>query len=259
MEQEDTMQTERFEDTAPGATYPAGSVDRVVEPGTASYVAPNRGFATAPIADVGHNVMIPRNRVQWGPVFAGVVVSLTTMLVLSILGVAIGASAVDRTTDLSDWKTAAGLWGAATVLIAFFLGGLVAAKTAAVGGSGSGIINGLVSGAATLLFLIWLTTAGLTGLAGFLGTNIATLAAAAPPSVVNQATQNANASGATDQAQQAAQNPGQTIETTARNAADETAKGAWGTFLAMLIALVAATLGGFVGHNTRRDLVTGEG
>jgi len=253
------MQTERLEGTAPGAAYPTGSVDRVVEPGTPDYVAPSRSFATAPVAEVDRNLLIPRNRVQWGPVFAGVVVSLTTMLVLSILGVAIGASAVDRTTDLSDWKTAAGLWGAATVLIAFFLGGWVAAKTAAVGGSGSGIINGLVSGAATLLFLIWLTTTGLTGLAGFLGSNISNLAAAAPPSVVNQATQDVNTSGAADQAQQAAQNPGQTIETTARNAADETAKGAWGTFLAMAVALVAAALGGLVGHNTRRDLVIGEG
>jgi len=254
------MQTERVDiGTGPGTGYPPGSVDRVVEPGVPAYVTPGRVIGTAPISEVDRNVVIARNRVQWGPVIAGVVVSLTTMLVLSVLGLAIGASAVDQNADLSDWKTAAGLWGAATVLISFFLGGLVAAKTAAVGGSGSGIINGLVSGAATLLLLIWLATAGLTGLVGFLGSNIANLAAAAPDSVVSRVAQDVNPPAVADQAQEAVQNADQTVEATARNAADETAAGAWGTFLAMMVALVAAALGGLVGHNTRYELATGEG
>jgi len=254
------MQSDRVDiETGPGVGYPAASVDRVIEPATPAYVAPSRLLGVAPISDVDQNVVIARNRVQWGPVFAGMVVSLTTILILSVLGLAIGASALDQNADMSDWGTAAGLWAAATILIAFFLGGLVAAKTAAVGGPGSGMINGLVSGAATLLLMIWLTTVGLTGLIGFFGSNIANLAAAAPDSVVNRVAQEVNPPAVADQAQEAVQNADEAVAATARDAADETAAGAWGTFIAMLVALTAAALGGLVGHNKRWELATGEG
>jgi hypothetical protein len=177
--------------------------------------------------------------------------------VLSVFGLAIGASAFDQNTDLTDWGTAAGLWGAVTVLVSFFLGGWVAAKTAAVDGPGSGIMNGVVAGAATLLLLIWLTTSGLTGLVGFLGSNVANLAAAVPDNVVTQVTEQAPA--AADQADEAVANAGETVQAAARDAADETAAGAWGTAIGMLVALVAAALGGLVGHNKRYDLVAGTG
>jgi hypothetical protein len=255
------METGRVNvDTGPAPAYAPPVVDRVLTDTTPPlYSPPGRIIGPPAVSDVGVDLGVARNRVQWGPIIAGVVVSLMTLLVLSIFGLAIGASALDQGADLTDWGTAAGLWGAATILIAFFLGGWVAAKTAAVGGPGSGVMNGVVAGAATLLLLIWLTTAGMTGLVGFFGSNIANLAAAVPESVTSRVV-NAPATGQqVENADETAQAASETVQATARESADEVAAGAWGTAIAMLVALVAAALGGLVGHNKRYDLVAGTG
>lgn len=188
---------------------------------------------------IGENVMTVRDRVQWGPIAAGTITSLVTLLVLSVLGLAIGASAFEPGTDAADWGTAAGIWGGISAIAAFFLGGWVAARTAAVGGRFAGVMNGLMAGAATLLLLLWLTTTGVTNFLGFLGNNIADIAAVASDTV--QTASPANADGAVN------------------SAYDEVEKGAWGTLAAVLLALGAAVLGGMVGYNKRRDLIDGTG
>jgi hypothetical protein len=259
------METGRVNvDTGPAPDYAPPVDDRVLTDATTPLYPPSGRIIGPPaVSDVGVDLGVARNRVQWGPIIAGVVVSLMTLLVLSIFGLAIGASALDQGADLTDWGTAAGLWGAATILIAFFLGGWVAAKTAAVGGPGSGIINGVMAGAATLLLIVWMTTSGLTGLVGFFGSNVANVAAAVPASIVNRVV-SAPATGqqvenAAESADEAAQAAPETAQATAREAADEVAAGAWSTAVAMLVALVAAALGGLVGHNKRYDLIAGTG
>lgn len=54
---------------------------------------------------VGENVLTVRDRVQWGPIFAGAMVGLIVLLLMALLGLGIGASAFDPDTDLSDWDT----------------------------------------------------------------------------------------------------------------------------------------------------------
>lgn len=260
------MHTERVQgtvDTVPVQSRTSG--DRVIggvpmddlireQPVTGSSI----GFVPA-VSAVGHDVMVARNRVQWGPITAGIVLALAIMIWLTMLGVAVGASAFEPGVDLTDWSTAAGLWGAFTVLIAFFAGGWVAAKTAAVGGSGSGLINGLVTGAATLLLLFWMTTAGLTNAIGFLGTTVADVVAVeVDPATIDraaEATTPATVEGATEQIEGAAE----TVRETAENVASNAETGAWGAAIAMLIALVAAALGGLTGYNKRHEVVTGAG
>jgi hypothetical protein len=185
---------------------------------------------------VGANAVTVRDRVQWGPILAGAVAGLATLLVLTVLGLAIGASAFDPDTDLSDWDTWAGVWGGLSALVAFLAGGWIAARTAAVGGSFAGVMNGLIAGATMLLALIILTATGLTNLVGFLGGNLATIG-----------------NYAADVAQ------GQTTAADAQAAFDNIRDAAWGMLVTIVLALAAAALGGLLGHYERYELVEGTG
>jgi hypothetical protein len=185
---------------------------------------------------VGENVLTARDRVQWGPIIAGAVSGLVAMLVLTVLGLAIGASAFEPDTDLSDWDTWAGVWGGLSAVIAFFVGGWVAARTAAVEGSFAGLMNGLMAGATILLVLTLLTATGLTNLIGFVGGNLATIA---------------------DYAVDIAQ--GETAAADAQAAFDNMRDAAWGTLVTLVLALAAAALGGVLGHYERRELIEGTG
>ena len=205
------------------------------DPTVADVVVTRRVAGEAAIG-VGQNVLPVRNRVQWGPIAAGAVFGLVALLVLTVLGLAIGASAFEPDTDLGDWDTWAGVWGGLSVLAAFLVGGWIAGKTAAVEGSFAALMNGLLAGAAMLLALIVLTATGLTNLVGFLGGNLADIA---------------------DYAADVAQGEATTPE--ARAAFDDVRDAAWGTLVTLVVALAAAALGGVLGRHERFDLIEGTG
>lgn len=189
----------------------------------------------------------PKNIIQWGPILAGVVTAIAVMIVLSVLGLAIGASALKPRDSGQAIGTFAGIWGAASALIAFFLGGLVSANSASVAGKGSALMNGFMVGAAVLLLVLYLTGAGVGNLFGAVGSNIGDIANL----VQNQADeQGVTAQDAQQQADQAAQQ----ARANADKAFDAAKDAAWGTLGGLLLALGAATAGGLVGANSRRDL-----
>jgi hypothetical protein len=200
-----------------------------------------------PAAAVGENVLPARNRVQWGPIMAGLLTTLAAMLVLTVLGLAIGASAFEN----ENISTEAAIWGAASAIVAFFLGGWVAAKTAAVGGGFSGLMQGFIVGATALALILWLTGTGLGNLFGTIGSNVGDIANVVQDTGVttDDATQ------AQDEATGAVDTATGTVSNAFANAEDE----AWGTLGGLVLALGAATLGGYLGHNKRRDLIQGTG
>lgn len=181
---------------------------------------------------VAETVLPVRNRVQWGPVLAGTAGTLTMMLVWSALGLAIGTSAYEPGTDLTDWGTSAGIYGIVAALVSFFFGGWLAAKTAAVGGEFAGLVNGFVAGAASLMILVWLSTTGLANLVGFLGANLGNVADFVGGDTTTGVT-----------------NTGVSF--------DDVEKGAWITFAILVATLAVAALGGWLGHNDRADLEEG--
>jgi len=115
-------------------------------------------------------------RISWAAIFAGLIITLVTELVLSVLGIAIGATAINPLT--ADQGSAqgigigAGIWFLVTSLIALFLGGWVAGRVSGFARGGEGTLHGLVTwGAATLLTVYLLSTAVggmLSGTAGLL-------------------------------------------------------------------------------------------
>lgn len=187
-----------------------------------------------------------KNRVQVGPILAGVLTAIATMLILTVLGLAIGTTALEPLDAGERMGTAAAIWGLISAIIAFFLGGWVAAKTAAVAGGGSGLINGLMVGAAVLTFVLWLTGSGVSALLGTLGTNIGDIANLAQDQGV--ATQDVQ-----QQAQDAQEQVVEEIDT--NQAFDTVREGAWWTLLGLIIPLAASGLGGLVGKNERDEVI----
>lgn len=241
------------------------------------------GLRTGATTDVSENTLIVRNRVQWGPIIAGVLAAIVTFLLLTILGFALGASVLDPANTADEIGTWAAVWGAISAVVAFFIGGWIAARTAAVDGSFAGLMNGLMVGAAGLLFIIWLTASGLGNLFGTIGSTVGSVlnvAASTVPAAQDAANIDAAEAGNTveettginvDDPQAAAtQVAGQVQEVTdqageAIAAADtqETFEavrnGALGTLLGLLLPLLASALGGWVGKYERTDLVHGTG
>ena len=135
----------------------------------------------------------------------------------------------------------------------------MAARAAATFSESDGPLNGFVTGAATLLLLLWLATTALTGALGFFASTVSNIAGAAGPVAMEAVEQGAVPPDAQTAADQAAENPDAAVPAEVEQAAQqagETASqaagpGAWGTTIAIILAIGAATLGGMVGRNER--------
>lgn len=249
------METQRSGTYEPGTTT-VGNGGRL---GDDSYATRTVGYQQ-PVR-TGENVMTVRNRVQWGPIVAGLVTALATFLLMTVLGLGLGASVLDPANSAGEIGTWAAVWGAISALVSFAVGGWLAAKTAAVDGPFGGLVNGLMVGAAGLLLLAYLTTSGLGNLFGTLSSNIGDIL-----NVTQEAAQQQGVTTdeAATQAQDAQAQAGAAAEDAVAGADTESTfdnvrDSALGTFLGLLLPLVASALGGYLGHNKRRELIEGTG
>lgn len=159
-------------------------------------------------------VVRPMDRVRWGPILGGMVTTLATILLLSILGVAIGLSVVGPGGTVGDLTTGAGIWGGLSALVAFFLGGWVAGRSEAISMSTRypfpGLLNGALVWATTVILLLLLSALGAGGALGYFGTSFNAI--------------------------------------TGSLTTGEAVTGAWTSFIALLLSLAAAMFGGWVGY-----------
>ena len=220
--------------------------DRVIDAPVGTTYTTDRPYGYRPYAGtaVGEDMPVVRNRVQWGPILAGLATAIGTLLILTVLGIAIGASVLDRNDSSETIGTGAAIWGAASLVVAFFLGGLVAGKSAAVAGPGSGMLNGLMVGFAGLVLVLWMTALGLGNLFGVIGSNLQEIAD------VIQGTGSSTGNDVQAQASQAGAQLSASF--------DEVRDAAWLTLACIILPLVASAFGGWLAHNTREELVRGE-
>jgi hypothetical protein len=174
-------------------------------------------------------VVMPVDRVRWAAVLTGLVVALMTVALLSVLGLAMGFTTITPGNIASTLEPGTGVWSAISILIALVVGGWAAARTAAVPGRANGALNGAMVWVATTLLVFAL-----------LGSGIATVAVVAGSIV-------------TTGAQLAAPLTGQTAANTPDIFSVDSIA-AWGMLLALLLGLVAATLGGLLGARSVTDL-----
>ena len=106
-------------------------------------------------------------RVSWGGIFGGVLSAVGLLLLLAALGVAIGITAADPAeTRASTIRTGAGIWAGASLLLALFLGGLVATRVGAISDRTTAFFEGALVWVVTILLMGYLATSGISTVAG---------------------------------------------------------------------------------------------
>ena len=139
-----------------------------------------------PVREAGYY----RDIVRWGPIIGGTFAAISILVVMTVLGLLIGLATVGpggavTGTNVTIWA----IWGAISMIVALFFGGWLAARTSVFGGTFSGIIDGSLVWATTLLIALFLTGFGasavLGALLGQLGTPGAPGAIAPPGAAID--------------------------------------------------------------------------
>lgn len=106
-----------------------------------------------------------RDRVRWGPIWAGAAVVVTVFIVLQLLFFALGW--LDLSFNGREGSgAAAGIATGVLALIAFFIGGLAAGASTMWHKAGDGMLHGLLVWALSVLGILALTLIGGTALLG---------------------------------------------------------------------------------------------
>jgi len=106
-------------------------------------------------------------KVSWGGIFGGVLVALGLLLLLAALGVAIGISAAQPgETEASTLGTGAGIWAGVSLLVALFVGGMVATRIGAISDGATGFFEGALVWVVSILLMGYFASSGVSMLAG---------------------------------------------------------------------------------------------
>ena len=106
-------------------------------------------------------------RVSWGGIWAGVLAATGVILLLTSLGVAVGITAVDPAApDAQAMSAGAGIWAAATLLIALFVGGMVSTRVGAIFDRTTSVFQGAVVWVVSVLMMAYLAASGISMVAG---------------------------------------------------------------------------------------------
>jgi hypothetical protein len=138
-----------------------------------------RGFTDAPHLtpvtpeDDIRTVVI--NQISWSAVLAGVVIALALHIVLNLLGVGVGAAALDPAggdnPDAETFSGAAALWWTLAGILASLIGGYVAGRTCGKPKESTAGFHGLAAWAATtVLIFLMVTSHGAAVIGGIYGT-----------------------------------------------------------------------------------------
>jgi hypothetical protein len=110
------------------------------------------------------------NRVSWGAVFVGVVVSLVVQLILNLLGVGVGAASLNPLSgdnpSATQFSMVAAIWWTVAGIIAAFAGGYSAGRLAGQPVEATAGWHGLTAWALTTLVVFYLLTSAVGGVLG---------------------------------------------------------------------------------------------
>jgi hypothetical protein len=223
----------RDEGAGRGAMSPPATRSGDLPDAAAAYTPPTHatrasGASTGPVAEqhadrtrtelvADQTTGARRDRVRWGPIWAGTAIALTVFIVLQLLFFALGW--LDLGFGPGRAGDAAAIVTGVLILVAFFVGGLTAGASTMWRRAGDGMFHGVLVWALSVLGILALALIGGSALLG----PLASFAAQAPD------------------AAQAAQNidPARTLDT-ARDAAGWTALG-------LGAAAASAAIGGIAG------------
>jgi hypothetical protein len=196
--------------------------------------------------------------VHWSAILAGLVVTLSTQLLLSGLGTALGFTTIANSgaprSDAADVATAVGTWAIISLFISLFIGGWVTSRAYQRIDRSTATLNGAILWATALALSAYLLASGVSGAFGV----AANVAANNASTIASQARQNGvtvpgatgtgtdTTTGTTPQV-----NPPTAQQT--RQIADNGAKTGWAFTIGSLLGLGAAIFGASFGaRNNRR-------
>lgn len=203
---------------------------------------------------------------RWAAIFGGAVAALGVWALLYALGLALGLSAVNPNDpgSLRSSGIFTGVWGLVAPLVALFIGGLVASRSAGVVTRTGGILHGFVMWGLTTMLGAWLL-ASLLGsvVGGVVGIGKSAMEAGsqvAGGAVEGGAGAQGDARARLEQQLQSARTQAeqqvQGSQTEALQAADTTGKAFWGVFGSLAFGLIAAIGGGALGvSRAQREIV----
>lgn len=179
------------------------------------------------------------DRVRWGPILSGIVVSLTSQLVLSALGASIGFT-TGAATDTSAGIISAGvgLWAIISLFISLTFGGYIMASACGPMNRKTALLNAIILWSTTMALSSWLLSSGVSGMFG--------VAAANAGNVLNQVQESGGLS-----LPNASDLPDVSPEEAATYAANA-AKASWSFVFGSLLGLVAAMIGASTGARKPR-------
>ena len=116
------------------------------------------------------------SRVKWSAISAGWAVGLATQMMLTLLGLAIGAWSVDlrEAQPTEGIPMGTGIWTGISMLISAFVGGFVTARLSGSYLRSDGLYHGVVVWGVNWLIFAWLTTTAMAYLVGGLFTALGT-------------------------------------------------------------------------------------
>lgn len=199
-------------------------------------------------------------KVSWGGIWGGVLTAIGLLLLLGALGVAVGVTATDpREADAGTLGTAAGLWAAASLLIALFVGGMVATRIGATFDRSTGFWEGALVWVVSLLLMAWLATSGVSSLAGG-----ALSVMGGPQQAASSALQAqggpataAGPGGMVEQLRSRVEQAtaGGSLQERAAQVKPAASRAAWIGFAGLVLSLAASLLGAMAGRRRRDRLV----
>ena len=97
---------------------------------------------------------VRRDRIRWGPVWAGVVTAVGSYLFLMLALVALGI------VDMGEGVTGDAIASGIAALVAFFIGGVTTGATSMWQGADDGVLHGIVMWFAALVALVVISAVG---------------------------------------------------------------------------------------------------
>lgn len=127
-------------------------------------VSASQAYQIAPTTDI----LSPQtlDRLSWGAVIAGSVISLIIMLALNLLGISLGVTSINPAYDEDSatpqaLATGAAVWVGFSTLVALFAGGWLAARFAGIPDNLDGLLHGLLVWGVVMLITMLLVFSGI--------------------------------------------------------------------------------------------------
>lgn len=143
------------------------------------------------VTEINSYDSVPRKGISWRAIFAGVISILSVMLLLNLIGLAIGFGTIEPTEEnnpLSGLGTGALVWWILSSLVALFIGGYVAARVGVSFSNKSGIVQGVMTWALYSFISAWLLTSAVGSIISGVGNLVSSTVSSAGQAIENVVT-----------------------------------------------------------------------